>query len=461
MSHERVQSLLGFLPYGLYLALALLYMLAIPAGESPDEPGHLQCVEQVARLQRLPQIEPEPSGRWWSREALLSGAMCYHMPLYYLLGGALVRGTHAVTGAPLHFEFPASDPNWGQTNAMFIHEKEALFSLPLSEPPTLTALRLFSVLLGAAVIWASGSVARTLFPSRPMMAVGAATLAAGWPQFVFMSRAISNDVPAAALSALVLVILLRDVGKPRRFIWATLLAALAILTKLNMLTLGIAIAAVFVAETIAIPQGRSTARRMAHDATRRDYRLPAVIGILIFSLLFTIIALQPTLRRHALLAAASFGGIRPEALTLAYWLDVAALTLNSGWARFGWMNVPAPAWQTAVWWAFMGIGVALSIRELWREHAQNSHLRTLFAIILAVWVGSVTIGYLRINLNRFQPQFRFALALIPVLATAAAGYAGRLTRRPSRSAALIVALAVTLFAANVWLLTSIVGPTYR
>ena len=60
------------------------------------------------------------------------------------------------------------------------------------------------------------------------------TLVAGWPQFLFMSRAINNDSLAVALSVGVLAVLV-DVGKPRRYVMASVLAALAILTKLTMI----------------------------------------------------------------------------------------------------------------------------------------------------------------------------------------------------------------------------------
>ena len=69
------------------------------------------------------------------------------------------------------------------------------------------------------------------------------TLVAGWPQFLFLSRAISNDGLALALGAVVLATLVAD-GRPRRFAWAALPAALAVLAKLSLLfAVGVVLAA--------------------------------------------------------------------------------------------------------------------------------------------------------------------------------------------------------------------------
>ncbi len=73
--------LLAAPPSILYLMLATLYFLAIPLGESPDEPGHIQCIQQVALYDRLPIVDPKPQGEWWKPGVTLSGRMCYHMPL--------------------------------------------------------------------------------------------------------------------------------------------------------------------------------------------------------------------------------------------------------------------------------------------------------------------------------------------------------------------------------------------
>ena len=105
-----------------YLTLALLYMLAIPAGESPDEPSHLQCIEQVSLRNRIPVIDPRPQGTvWWARERIISGLVCFHMPLYYLLAGYTQKLVHLISATPIHYEFPPNNPLWetGASVAMF------------------------------------------------------------------------------------------------------------------------------------------------------------------------------------------------------------------------------------------------------------------------------------------------------------------------------------------------------
>ena len=172
-----------------YLALALLYMLAIPAGESPDEPSHLQCIEQVSLRNRIPVIDPRPQGTvWWARERIISGLVCAHMPLYFLLTGYTQKLVHLISATPIHYEFPPNNPLWetGASVAMFAPTPKTP-PLAIREPVTLAMLRVESVLLGLVSVFVAGHVARRLAPESPDAALIAMTLVAGWPQFLFMT----------------------------------------------------------------------------------------------------------------------------------------------------------------------------------------------------------------------------------------------------------------------------------
>ncbi len=430
---------LMLIPLGLYLSLGLIYLLAVPVGESPDEPGHLQCIEQVAQFRRLPRIDPWPSGEWWSRTTLLSGHMCYHMPLYYVAAGSLQLAVHGLGQSPLHFEFPESNPEWvNGSPAMFDHAH----SWRLAETQAVTAVRLFSLASGLLIIWATYRVALALFPGRHVLAVAAATLVAGWPQFIYMSRAISNDLLTTALSAAVLVILLQQ-GRPWRYPLAALVATLALLTKLTAaFTAGIVLAA-FALEFWQRP------------AQRRELARAGLLLIAVFTACAALLALVPTLREPLIRGVRAFVGISTVTSSSAYWVDVLKMSASSGWARFGWMNVAAPEWQGYVWWLLILGGVIIGVVSLWRRHPRPS---SFLAAVLLLWVGAVLAGYLRINLNRFQPQFRFAFALLPVLgALAAGGYWRWLGRRPTLA---VGVLALALFLVNLWLVLQLVIPAY-
>lgn len=439
----------AMIPLGLFFILAFAYLLAIPSGESPDEGGHVQCIEQVSLLNRLPIMEPKPTGQSWARTYALSGIVCYHMPGYYLLAGTLQEAVHTFTEQPLHYEFPPSNPN-GPSPNMFLHAAKTS-PFPLEEPATMTILRLFSLLLWAGMCLLTYGIARRLAPQQTLAAPLAVTILAGWPQFVFMSRAINNDALAIPLSILVLWLLL-DVGKPNRYVWVTLLACLAVLTKLTNLYLLILLALVIPAEIWWMPNNR------------KRYLFPMLISVALVLGTALLITQHPVLSQHAQYTFRVTSRIAERASTWAYWGDVAALTLRSGWVGFGMMNIFAPQWQVNLWWLLVGLsllaGLVWFIRLNWHRPTFKMH-----AFIIFLWTSAIVGGYLRINLNRFQPQFRYLFALLPLI-TFFAGLGlewvyGRFTPSSSRAASyLLLLLAGILLLANGWIIWQIVMPAY-
>jgi hypothetical protein len=434
------------LPVGLYLFLAFLYTLAIPPGESPDEPGHLQCIEQVSISRRLPVIEPRPSGVWWSRETIVSGRMCYHMPLYYMIGGLLQRGIQLFTGTSPHFEFPSSTQQLSDVApAMFIHNRAGPFQAG-SEPVSVVVLRLFSIALGVVMLWAVYTVARLLFPGHGYEAAAATLLVAGWPQFLFMSRAITNDVLATTLAVVVLVILLLP-GRPYRFVWASLFSGVAILTKINMAFTAVVLVMVLATELVLQREQRAA------------YLRAGIVSLVLLLGILSPLIFHPVIRLHAMQTSSSFSTISEAAYTWAYWQQVLQMTLSSGWARFGWMNVPAPQWQAYAWWLFIAVAGVVGLRFLWRETAVARRRQLL--LILTFWTVGVLASYVQINLNRFQPQFRFVFTWLPVLCVlSGAGFMQIAGASPRGRLLAVLTLATALFLVNLWLLITVVGRAY-
>lgn len=152
-------------------------------------------------------------------------------------------------------------------------------------------------------------------------------------------------------------------------------------------------------------------------------------------------------------------GFNSAALTVPYLSDVLQLTLVSGWATFGWMNVPAPAWQAYAWWLLLAGAGSLGAIATFRRLRNNGPALPLF--VVAVWFVGVVGVYLWIQFNRFQPQFRYAFALVPVLAgLAGIGLAVLLEDHPRLRGLALVILAVGLFLANAWLIFGVVMPSY-
>jgi hypothetical protein len=434
------------LPLGLYLFLALLYLFAIPVGESPDEPGHLQCIEQVAQYSRLPVIEPKPEGEiWWSYGRIVAGHMCYHMPLYYLLAGQLLKGVAGVLDTAVTYTFPPTNPQFGDGRAMFLHEPYVFGRLP--EPATLTGLRLLSILLGLVTVWGSYVLTRRLLPAYPLFAVLAAVLAAGWPQLAYLSRAISNDALATALAVVILVVLM-GVGRPYRFILLALLSSLALLTKISV---AFVVAAVFMVWLLEFLQ---------FQAERRHYLNALLFSTVIWVLTLLLLTNHPLLSYHLTVSSGAFAAVSERAMTVAYWQEVFWLTLSSGWARLGWMNLPAPLWHAYGWWLLLTLALVAGFVISWRW-GQTREQRTRWLICL-LWLGLILLSYGRINANRLQPQFRFMLAMVPVLtAWAATGCLAGVRTRPSLQWAIILGTATFLAGYNIWFIFTTVQATYN
>ncbi len=162
-----------------YLAIGGLYALLTPDWQSPDEPAHYNYVAQVAADGCCPVIQP---GDWnlgylnqltSARFApqVLSGLSSvqyedHQPPLYYVLASVI----HRLTGG------------------------------------SLTALRLFSVLIGLGVVLCVYGVGRTLLPERPQVTLGAAALVAFIPQHLHILASVNNDGMAELVVGLALLL---------------------------------------------------------------------------------------------------------------------------------------------------------------------------------------------------------------------------------------------------------------
>ena len=436
------------IPLSTYFVLAILYLFAVPIGESPDEPGHLQCIEQVSMLGQLPQIEPKPQwdNGWWSRGVIISGRMCYHMPLYYLVAGGVQKVVATTFAEEIDFEFPPTSQDFGPNLSMFDHSVKATF-WEVFEPNHLVAVRLFSILLGGIVVWVSGLVARRLFPEQPLVGLLAGYLTAVWPQFVYLSRSLNNDGLATALAAMLLAVLL-NVGRPQRFIFASLLAIFALFTKISVAFTVVAVLLIWGLEYWKFP------------SARRQYRRYLLICLALFGSAFLLLYFTPTLWQHFSQASGAFSSPNEAARQWSYWQDVFELTVSSGWVRFGWMNVAAPQWHAYVWWACLLGTAVLGFIAIFRFKKQLT-IRLQLAIIL-VWLMLISLSYFQINLNRLQPQFRFALAAIPVLTALSAVGWWHVVRGNGRVYIIgTVITAMTLLFYNVWVIVAIINPAYQ
>ena len=428
----------------LYVILVTLYFLSIPLGESPDEPGHIQCIQQVALYNRLPIVEPKPKGEWWKPGVTLSGRMCYHMPLYYLIAGLVQKTISYITSSPLTFDFPRHNEAFGETGVMFLHPgKQTLFDR--EETVALIGVRVVSTMLGLVMVWATVATAYLVFPKMPLAAVVAGVWVAGWPQFLFLSRAISNDVLANALAAVTFVLLLKT-GKPQRYGALALLSALAVLSKVNMLFVVGTVAFVWLVEFVQYPIHRKALRK------------GALIGFVVWSATAAFIQMTPTIQTNFWSSALTFSKVNDRVFEATYWLDALYLTLSSGWVRFGWMNVAAANETVYIWWMIIVGSSIFGMVYWWRSNLPN---RAIIAFVLFIWFAGNMAAYLRINLTVLQPQFRFVLSLLPIFGSFVAGGFLYILQHHVRYQYILVGLLIGIsIIMNVAIIWTVVLPRY-
>ncbi|HET90164.1 MAG TPA: hypothetical protein ENN99_05425 [Chloroflexi bacterium] len=217
----------------LYLLLAVAYSLASPLYEPTDELRHVRYARHIAVYHALP-----------VQQADAPRAQSHHPPLYYALA-ALVSGWVPVE-QDVYYE-PATNPYWGyrawevgvDNKNQYLHSADERFPFH-GAALAVYLVRWMTVLMGGGVVWLTYHIGRTLSPDRPALAVGGAALVAFNPQFLYLSGAINNDIPAALCGAAVLWTCLRLVRRgpsPRTDVALGLLYGLALLTKFHLLAL--------------------------------------------------------------------------------------------------------------------------------------------------------------------------------------------------------------------------------
>ena len=165
------------------LLLGLIYSVAIPLGEAPDEADHLAYAAYIAQEHRLPE------GTWMTQAK--------HPPLYHVLAALTAGWAGMDTG------FLRANPDVGFTPDappnFFIHT--TVESWPWRAGPLAMHLaRLISVLAGVGLVVATYALGRAIWPGWPAGALAAATFVAFLPESLFVGGAMSNDMLAAFLA---------------------------------------------------------------------------------------------------------------------------------------------------------------------------------------------------------------------------------------------------------------------
>jgi hypothetical protein len=224
---------------GLFLLLGILYMWVMPPFEGPDEPQHLAYIEWLAEGKGFP---PQGDAAWDTPIEQEAG----QSPLYYMLASLPARAIDLTSPRAEFHPNPYAFTGVGQrllgdNNNRAIHYPGEVQSIT-GGWLALYAARLISLSFGVLLLISTYGLARQVAPDDLNVAVAAALLVAVTPQVIFISSVVSNDIPAAALSALTLWLLARMIRlglSGGRALGVGLAYGLAILTKSSAAALGL------------------------------------------------------------------------------------------------------------------------------------------------------------------------------------------------------------------------------
>ena len=417
---SRHRPLLFSLLLTAYLALAVAYSLADPLYESTDELRHFRYVRHLIVYRSLPVQRPGAPR-----------AQSHHPPLYYTLG-ALVSWWVPVV-QEVYYE-PPINPYWAyrywevsdDNKNQYLHGNDVVQfgKLPHFHGVTLAVylVRWMTVLIGAGVVWLTYRIGREIFPDRPALAVGGAALVAFNPQFLYLSGAVNNDVPAALCSAAMLwvcVRLVRDGPSVRTDVTLGILYGASLLTKFNLLAL---LALVELAYILAVWPAR-------------DWRA-FLRGNLIIMGLATLISGWWFWRNQVLYGeptgfqrVTELWGVRRPAEAWAILRLELPMAWSTLWGRFGYGQVPLPGavYRGLAWLALAGAaGLIIPLR---RNRNLKSPIPTFHSQLLLL----------------FTSVLLFTTVLITYILVSPAGAMGRFFFPALPAFALLISLGLSQF----------------
>lgn len=401
----------------LYLAVGSLYALRTPAWQAPDEPAHYNVVRQLANG-RLPRIEPGDYDQAFIRDVVFTSPafppdvslvpMSYEdwqPPLYYLLQTPLFLATAG----------------------------------------SLTAMRLFSLLLGAGVVLLAYVLAWQLFPGQKWLAQTTAVFVAFLPQHLAIMASANNDALAELIIAAILVVLLRWLQNEERLKIedrrvadvrpASSIFKLQSFTTRGLLLLGFLLGLGFLTKGTVYPLAVVVAVTVLWRFWGQWLNFIKA-GFLVALPAFALGGLwwvRNTVVYGGLdvLGKAAHDAVVVGQPRTATWIASKGMaatlqafvttTFNSFWGQFGWMTHPLDGRFYPILWLFTAVwlaGLVLALFLWWnRTQPSLAAIMVLFGTFLLT--VAVYIGY---NLTFVQHQGRYLFpALLPLSVGVAVG----------------------------------------
>ena len=420
-----------------YFAVGTLYAVLTPAWQAPDEPAHYNYVRQLADGE-LPVMEPGDYDQDFLNEVVFQAAFA---PGYDL--------------AEMEYE------DWQPPLYYFL--QTPIYAL---SGGSLTAMRLFSLLLGAGVIMLAYATVWRIAPEEPWLAQTTAVFVAFLPQHLAILSSVNNDVLAELLIAAALFLLVTIGARDRtpqaqQYLLLGLILGLGFATKASVYIMAVvaalvllwrfwgnwtalwrSAAAVFGPALLlgALWWGRNIAVYGGLDVLGKETHDSVVVG-------------QPRTAEWI----ATYG----PGETAARFVQT---TFNSFWGQFGWMTVPMtyPGWLYPLLWLFTGLalaGLVVAAFQARKRLADYALPLLIFVSLFLITLG----GYLAYNLQFVQHQGRYFFpTLIPIALGLAIGlglWSRPLRRRyPHLVSAIPLTLGVALVALDLYALFRVILP---
>jgi 4-amino-4-deoxy-L-arabinose transferase-like glycosyltransferase len=353
-----------------FLALALVYNVALPIFEAPDEASHFRYAHYLASERRLPDLKRDLP----SHEVT--------QPLLYYVAVALVISPFDRSNLG---QLLLLNPDWfdqalnrGYTGVRGQHIHTAAEDWPYQGAVwAVRAARLLSSLLGALTIALVYATARLIFsPAWPIAPTLCAALVAFNPKFIHISSIVNNDIAItlAATAACWWMVRLAKQPSPRGFALLGALVGVATLCKLQ----GLGLFAPALAALALIRPPAAWPLRLA--ALLAGFGLVAG-GWLLFN---TLNYGHPLAWEQVQAANAALARVPP--LTVGEVVATLPLWFTSYWGNLG-IELHYDEWVNAVLFAALGVAVAGCALAFARRLPQVAN-RTGLALLL-IWQAAL------------------------------------------------------------------------
>ena len=371
-----------------YLVMGSILCIQTPLWFAPDEELHVAYCQYIARNRALP--EADITAR---KEAVV---MAFHPPLYYVAGALFFHAESEPAENIVHI-------NDGPGYALFSGGGEID-----SFARGVYLLRFFTLLCGALIILAAYAAGCMLFPHTVLPATVAAFFIAVNPQFLHVASGISNEIPAAALCALVLIVLLVYC---RQALSAGALACMGCLLGFSLLVKTSAVFLVPLCMFVIVLAHKQPYRRILRDLTL-TFGLAALVSGWWYALNWkTLSALQtsqPWFNRRT-------------PISVDYLVDIATNTFISFFGFFGAQQIALPAGYLIFYGLIIAAGICGCVNAVLCKQYNRQVIAS--AALLAIAFGGGAAVFVLLNYSYYAPLGKYLYTVIvPLAVLVGAGY---------------------------------------